>query len=94
MTGGLGGAIGAAAVYPIDVVKTRLQAQRNTTSDPYSGSELPLYNGPLDCFTTIMRTEGLSGLYSGLIAQLVGVWPDKVKPAPLRIVSSWPQSIP
>ena len=92
-TGGLGGAIGAAAVYPIDVVKTRLQAQRDTVSDPYSGSDLPLYNGPLDCFATIMRTEGLSGLYGGLVAQLVGVWPDKVKPAPLHVLSAWMPSL-
>lgn len=65
--GSIAGCIGATVVYPIDLVKTRMQAQKHKA----------LYNNSLDCFRKIIRAEGLKGLYSGLGAQLVGVAPEK-----------------
>lgn len=69
LTGGVGGCVGAAAVFPIDLVKTRLQAQKGGKAR---------YSSALDCFTSVVREEGVTGLYSGLSAQLIGVWPEKV----------------
>ncbi|KAA3681688.1 solute carrier family 25 (mitochondrial aspartate/glutamate transporter), member 12/13 [Paragonimus westermani] len=70
--GSIAGAIGATAVYPIDLVKTRMQNQRTGSSI----GEL-MYKNSWDCFRKVIRFEGLSGLYRGLVPQLVGVAPEK-----------------
>lgn len=67
--GGIAGAIGATAVYPIDMVKTRMQNQRS------GGPQL--YKSSWDCFQTIYKFEGFKGLYRGIIPQLIGVAPEK-----------------
>jgi len=59
--GCLSGATGALAVYPIDLVKTRMQNQRSASS-----GEL-LYKNSIDCFTKVIRNEGFTGLYRGII---------------------------
>lgn len=69
--GSLAGAFGAFMVYPIDLVKTRMQNQRG--ADP--GQRL--YNNSIDCFKKVIRNEGFRGLYSGVLPQLVGVAPEK-----------------
>ncbi|XP_038597791.1 calcium-binding mitochondrial carrier protein Aralar2 [Tachyglossus aculeatus] len=71
--GSVAGAVGATAVYPIDLVKTRMQNQRSTGS--FVG-EL-MYKNSLDCFRKVLRYEGFFGLYRGLVPQLLGVAPEK-----------------
>ncbi|RKP14113.1 mitochondrial carrier domain-containing protein [Piptocephalis cylindrospora] len=71
LLGSIGGAIGATVVYPIDLVKTRIQNQRSAVV-----GEL-LYKNSWDCFRKVFRNEGFLGLYSGLGPQLVGVAPEK-----------------
>ncbi|XP_014601863.1 PREDICTED: calcium-binding mitochondrial carrier protein Aralar1 isoform X1 [Polistes canadensis] len=70
--GSIGGAVGATVVYPIDLVKTRLQNQRTGS---FIG-EL-MYRNSLDCLRKVMRHEGFFGLYRGLLPQLMGVAPEK-----------------
>ncbi|KAH7950927.1 hypothetical protein HPB52_003135 [Rhipicephalus sanguineus] len=65
-------AAGATVVYPIDLVKTRMQNQRTGS---YIG-EL-MYRNSWDCASKVIRHEGLFGLYRGLLPQLVGVCPEK-----------------
>lgn len=65
--GSIAGCVGATVVYPIDLVKTRMQAQKHKA----------LYDNSIDCFKKIIKNEGFKGLYSGLAAQLVGVAPEK-----------------
>jgi solute carrier family 25 aspartate/glutamate transporter 12/13 len=69
--GSLAGAFGAFMVYPIDLVKTRLQNQRGAQPGQR------LYNNSIDCFQKVIRNEGFRGLYSGVLPQLVGVAPEK-----------------
>ncbi|KAI8076779.1 mitochondrial carrier domain-containing protein [Halteromyces radiatus] len=69
--GSIAGAVGATAVYPIDLVKTRMQNQRSKVV-----GEL-LYKNSLDCFKKVVKNEGFLGLYRGLGPQLVGVAPEK-----------------
>ncbi|XP_076631816.1 calcium-binding mitochondrial carrier protein Aralar1 isoform X6 [Colletes latitarsis] len=72
LLGSIGGAVGATAVYPIDLVKTRMQNQR-------TGSlvgEL-MYRNSFDCLKKVIRHEGFFGLYRGLLPQLMGVAPEK-----------------
>jgi len=70
--GSVAGAFGATMVYPIDLVKTRMQNQRKAGP----GVRL-LYNNSWDCFKKVLSAEGFRGLYSGLGPQLVGVAPEK-----------------
>lgn len=69
--GSLAGAFGAFMVYPIDLVKTRMQNQRAANVGQL------LYKNSFDCFGKVFRNEGLRGLYSGVLPQLVGVAPEK-----------------
>lgn len=70
--GSVAGAVGATAVYPIDLVKTRMQNQRTGS---FIG-EL-MYRNSMDCFKKVIRHEGVFGLYRGLVPQLMGVAPEK-----------------
>lgn len=74
--GSVAGAIGATVVYPIDLVKTRMQNQR-TGKLAVVGGEVALYRNSMDCFGKVIRGEGAIGLYRGLLPQLVGVAPEK-----------------
>ena len=69
--GSLAGAFGALMVYPIDLVKTRMQNQRSARVGQL------LYKNSIDCFQKVVRNEGFRGLYSGVLPQLVGVAPEK-----------------
>uniref|UniRef100_A0A4W4GW45 EF-hand domain-containing protein n=1 Tax=Electrophorus electricus TaxID=8005 RepID=A0A4W4GW45_ELEEL len=71
--GSIAGAAGATAVYPIDLVKTRMQNQRSTGS--FVG-EL-MYKNSFDCAKKVLRYEGFFGFYRGLLPQLIGVAPEK-----------------
>jgi hypothetical protein len=64
--------VGATAVYPIDLVKTRMQNQR---AGSFIG-EL-MYRNSFDCCKKVIRHEGFFGLYRGLVPQLMGVAPEK-----------------
>lgn len=48
-------------MYPIDLVKTRMQNQRSTGSVV---GEL-MYKNSFDCFKKVLRYEGFVGLYRG-----------------------------
>lgn len=69
--GSLAGAFGAFMVYPIDLVKTRMQNQRSSRVGER------LYNNSIDCAKKVLRNEGVTGLYSGVLPQLIGVAPEK-----------------
>ncbi|KAK9420266.1 putative EF-hand domain-containing protein [Seiridium unicorne] len=71
LLGSLAGAFGAFMVYPIDLVKTRMQNQRGANPGQR------LYNNSIDCFRKVIANEGFKGLYSGVLPQLVGVAPEK-----------------
>ncbi|KAF2263993.1 mitochondrial carrier [Lojkania enalia] len=53
-------------MYPLDVVKTRVQLQTKTAA---AGEET--YNGMLDCFRKIIKSEGVSRLYRGISAPIL-----------------------
>nr|PNR28650.1 hypothetical protein PHYPA_029243 [Physcomitrium patens] len=68
--GGVAGAVGATIVYPLDTIKTRMQAQN------LDGDELQ-YKDEIDCFKQLVIKEGPASLYSGLVPQLLGIAPEK-----------------
>lgn len=69
--GSIAGAFGAFMVYPIDLVKTRMQNQRS-----HRVGEM-LYKNSIDCARKVIKNEGPKGLYSGVLPQLIGVAPEK-----------------
>ncbi|XP_020686208.2 mitochondrial arginine transporter BAC2 [Dendrobium catenatum] len=62
IAGGLAGVASWVCCYPLDVVKSRLQAQ----SPPRGSRPPPRYNGIIDCFQKSVREEGYSVLWRGL----------------------------
>lgn len=75
VAGSTGAIIANALVYPLDIVKTRLQVQvKRHPGDPgYSSKEDPHYTGTMHAILSIIEDEGLHGLYSGLFGSLIGV---------------------
>jgi solute carrier family 25 2-oxodicarboxylate transporter 21 len=52
-------------MYPLDVVKTRVQLQTG------KGTGADSYNGMVDCFRKIIKHEGASRLYRGITAPIL-----------------------
>lgn len=69
--GSIAGAFGAFVVYPIDLVKTRMQNQRSARVGAV------LYKNSIECARKVIQNEGFKGLYSGVLPQLIGVAPEK-----------------
>ncbi|BEI94504.1 uncharacterized protein CcaverHIS019_0700760 [Cutaneotrichosporon cavernicola] len=70
--GGIAGGIGAFTVYPIDLVKTRLQNQRSNVVGEV------MYRNAFDCVKKVYHNEGgIRAFYRGVLPQLVGVAPEK-----------------
>ncbi|KAL2160128.1 hypothetical protein VTH06DRAFT_1783 [Thermothelomyces fergusii] len=66
--GASSGALGATIVYPLNVLRTRLQTQ-GTAMHP------PTYTGIIDVAQRTVRNEGVRGLYKGLTPNLLKVAP-------------------
>lgn len=65
LVGAVAGVVGTSAIFPLDMIKTRLQAATVKTS-------------PLTIARQIHATEGgIRGFYRGLIPNLTGVTPEK-----------------
>ena len=81
--GAIAGACGATAVYPIDLVKTRMQNQR--TGQSFIGEVM--YKNSLDCFKKVLRHEGPMGMLSVFIFLLLfyRVLPVVMPPGALHI---------
>ena len=58
-SGSAGTAVSTAALAPLDLVTTRLKVQRQLEDQKH-------YDGLMDAFRSIVKNEGVGGLYSGL----------------------------
>lgn len=66
VAGGLAGALSWLVVYPVDMVKSRLQTQPLVN---------PEYTGIIDCFKKVYRAEGPKAFSNGLTATLLRAFP-------------------
>lgn len=66
--GGFSGAFGASTVYPLNVLRTRLQSQGTVLHSR-------TYTGVTDVFRQTVQGEGFRGLYKGLTPNLIKVVP-------------------
>lgn len=75
LAGATGAVLANAIVYPLDIVKTRLQVQvkrKTTDPEPLTIHEAH-YTSSLDAMKKIIEDEGFTGLYSGINGSLLGV---------------------
>ncbi|XP_053185543.1 calcium-binding mitochondrial carrier protein SCaMC-1-like isoform X2 [Scomber japonicus] len=64
MAGSLAGATAQTAIYPMEVLKTRLTLRKTGQ-----------YSGMFDCAKTILKKEGIMAFYKGYIPNLLGIIP-------------------
>lgn len=67
--GAVSGSFGASVVYPVNLVRTRIQTQ-GTPAHPFT------YNGFFDCWRQSVKREGWRGLFRGLGPNLAKVAPS------------------
>lgn len=67
--GAISGSFGASVVYPVNLVRTRIQTQ-GTPAHPFT------YNGFIDCWRQSVNREGWRGLFRGLGPNLAKVAPS------------------
>ncbi|XP_041473870.1 mitochondrial thiamine pyrophosphate carrier-like [Lytechinus variegatus] len=70
LCGGLAGVCAKSGVYPLDVIKKRLQVQGFEEARRPFG-RVTHYSGFLHCTTTIAKQEGMRGLFKGLSPSLL-----------------------
>lgn len=75
VAGATGAVIANALVYPLDIVKTRLQVQikKSPSSAGPNPADHEHYNSSMDAISKIVKAEGLGGLYTGMPGSLLGV---------------------
>ena len=61
--GTMGGIIVTAIGHPFDTVKVLLQTQPANN---------PIYSGPIDAVSKVLKSEGIGGLYKGITSPLAG----------------------
>ena len=66
--GGMAGTTAVTITYPSDLIRRRLQLQNFDKS-------VPKYNGIIDCVKKIVANEGVIGLYRGLPASYIKLFP-------------------
>ena len=68
MAGGPSGLTAIAVTYPTDLIRKRLQLQN-------FDKNVPRYSGIVDCAQKIITTQGVRGLYMGLFATCIKLFP-------------------
>lgn len=71
VNGGIAGIIGVTCVFPIDLVKTRLQNQQIGPNGER------MYRSMLDCFRKSYAAEGFFGMYRGSAVNILLITPEK-----------------
>nr|XP_053652312.1 mitochondrial glutamate carrier 1-like isoform X1 [Cherax quadricarinatus]XP_053652321.1 mitochondrial glutamate carrier 1-like isoform X1 [Cherax quadricarinatus]XP_053652332.1 mitochondrial glutamate carrier 1-like isoform X1 [Cherax quadricarinatus] len=71
LNGGIAGIVGVTCVFPLDLVKTRLQNQQIGPNGER------MYNSMLDCFKKTYRVEGYFGMYRGSGVNILLITPEK-----------------
>ncbi|CAK3965073.1 Peroxisomal adenine nucleotide transporter 1 [Lecanosticta acicola] len=75
LAGSAGALVANAMVYPLDIVKTRLQVQvkRNEKDTHVDHDSHVHYEGTLHAIQHIVQEEGMHGLFQGMTGNLLGV---------------------
>ncbi|GAB0088861.1 mitochondrial glutamate carrier 1 [Sergentomyia squamirostris] len=71
INGGIAGIIGVSCVFPLDLVKTRLQNQQVGPNGER------MYKSMFDCFKKTYKAEGYFGMYRGSAVNILLITPEK-----------------
>lgn len=75
LAGGLSGIAAWISTYPMDVIKTRLQAQSWPIEKTRYATPASTSMTIRKCYRNILKNEGISGLFKGITATLVRAFP-------------------
>ncbi|XP_004343393.1 solute carrier family 25 [Capsaspora owczarzaki ATCC 30864] len=76
LAGGIAGVMAWVPIYPIDVIKSRIQAQPSSALvAASSGSSSRPYSGVVDCAVRSYRAEGLGVFFRGLTPTIARAFP-------------------
>lgn len=78
--GSISGSVGATVVYPLNLVRTRLQASG-------SSGHPERYSGIADVVRKTYRRDGWRGFYRGLVPTLAKVASSTLKSAPCKLIN-------
>ena len=67
------GSLNVCVTNPLWVVKTRLQTQAMPAQFRIASGHKTNYKGTLDALMTMMRREGMQGMYAGLVPSMIGI---------------------
>merc|ERR1711920_765411 len=67
------GLVAATVTSPVDVIKTRMMNQ-----DTNAANRGNIYKNTFDCFRSIVRSEGVAGLYKGWFANWMRIGPHTI----------------
>lgn len=70
IAGAAGAVFANTLVFPLDVIKTRLQVQNKVLNKAINPSQQ--YSSAVDAFLKILKSEGITGLYAGIASGLSG----------------------
>lgn len=75
LAGSAGALVANAMVYPLDIVKTKLQVQvKRNEKDTYTDEDDHVhFDGTLHAIQHIIKEEGVAGLFNGIAGSLLGV---------------------
>lgn len=82
LAGFLAGSVSKTGVFPLDLIRKRLQVQGPARTAAYVLHDIPLYHSGLFCAAQIWRREGARGFYKGLSVSLL-------KSAPSSAITLW-----
>uniref|UniRef100_A0A1B0FPT5 Mitochondrial glutamate carrier 2 n=1 Tax=Glossina morsitans morsitans TaxID=37546 RepID=A0A1B0FPT5_GLOMM len=71
INGGIGGIVGVTCVFPLDLVKTRLQNQQIGPDGEM------MYKNIIDAFRKTYKAEGFFGMYRGSAVNIILITPEK-----------------
>lgn len=74
--GGTAGFTEICIMFPLDLVKTRLQLQTTATS-AIKSSDPHYYNGVFDCIKKMYRYEGLRSFWKGILPPILVETPNR-----------------
>ena len=77
--GALSGVIGISAVFPIDLIKTRIQLAKSSTAAATETTTTAMSGGISirSVCSTIYAQQGIIGFYRGLGTTAIGMCPEK-----------------
>ena len=75
LAGAIGGFTSGVVTCPLDVIKTKLQAQGGLAAQKGNMGQHPTYKGLVGTASVIWRDEGLRGMYRGLGPIILGYLP-------------------